>query len=77
MNCFTCKGEHLSEERKTYTATLKTCVIIVKNVPSLVCEQCGDVYYVNEVMKKLEKIVDAMEKIVEDVVIVEYSKMVA
>ncbi len=77
MGCFTCKGGHLLEENKTYVATLKTCVIIVKNVPSFVCEQCGEVYYSNDVMKKLESIVDTMEKLVEDVAIVEYSKMVA
>lgn len=77
MSCFTCKGGQLKEEAKTYVAALDNCVIIVKNVPSLVCEQCGEVYYTNDVMKRLEKIVDTMEKIVEDVAIVEYTKMVA
>lgn len=77
MNCFTCKGGHLKEEIKTYVANLDTCVIIVKNVPSLVCQQCGDVYYTNDVMKRLEKIVDTMEKLVKEVAIVEYSQAVA
>lgn len=77
MSCFTCKGGHLKEEIKTYVANLDKCVIIVKNVPSLVCSQCGEVYYTNDVMKHLEKIIDTMEKLVEDVAIVEYSKMVA
>ncbi len=77
MSCFTCKGGHLNDEDRTFVATLKNCVIIVKHVPSLVCQQCGEIYYSNEVMKKLENIVDTMEKLVEEVAIVEYSKMVS
>ncbi len=77
INCFTCKGGHLKEEIKTYVANLDTCVIIVKGVPSLVCQQCGDVYYTNDVMKRLEKIVDTMEKLVKEVAIVEYSQSIA
>lgn len=77
MECFTCKGGHINEEEKTFVANLNTCVIIVKNVPSLVCSQCGEVYYTNDVMKQLERIVDTMEKVVQDVAIFEYSKVVA
>lgn len=77
MNCFTCKGGHLKEETKTYVANLDNCVIIIKGVPSLVCQQCGDVYYENDVMKRLERIVDTLEKLVKEVAIVEYSQTVA
>ncbi len=77
MYCFTCKGGNLKENLTTYVSTLKSCVIIVKNVPSLVCEQCGEVYYNNDIVLKLEKIINTMEKFVEDVAIVEYSKMIA
>lgn len=77
MNCFSCKGGNLQKEFKTYVANLDACVIIVKNVPSLVCQQCGDVYYTNDVMKQLEKIIDTMEKLVKEVAIVEYPQSVA
>lgn len=77
MNCFSCKGGNLQKELKTYVANLDACVIIVKNVPSLVCQQCGDVYYTNDVMKQLEKIVDTMENLVKEVAIVEYPQSVA
>ncbi|MFI3206949.1 MAG: type II toxin-antitoxin system MqsA family antitoxin [Clostridia bacterium] len=77
MNCFMCKGGHLKEQLKNYIADLDDCVIIVKHVPSLVCEQCGEAYYTDEVATQLEKIVDTMEKFVKEVAIVEYSKMTA
>lgn len=77
MNCFTCKGGHLKEEIKTYVANLDHCVIVVKNVPSLVCQQCGEVYYTNEIMKQLEQIVDTMETSLTEIAVVDYSQKVA
>lgn len=76
MTCFMCKGD-LEPKVKTYVATLDNCVIIVKNVPALVCNQCGEAYYSDEVAERLENIVDTMEKLVKDVAIVEYSQTVA
>lgn len=48
MNCFMCKGK-LEEKNTTFMVELDNCIIIIKNVPSLVCEQCGEVSYSNEV----------------------------
>lgn len=71
-----CKG-NTEAKIKNYVANLDKCVIIIKNVPALVCDQCGEVYYTDKVVEQLERIVDEMEKIVQDVAIFEYSKMVA
>lgn len=76
MNCFICKGD-LNNKLNNYVANLEHCVVIIKNVPSLTCCQCGEVYYNDDVSEKLEKIVDNLEKFVEEVVIVEYNKMIA
>ncbi len=81
MNCFMCKSGVLKEKLKNYIVDLDHCIIIVKNVPSLVCEQCGDVYYTNKVMKQLEEIVDKLEQnsqtFSQELSIVEYTKMTA
>lgn len=53
------------------------CVIIVKNVPSLVCRQCGEVYYDDETLERLEKIVDSLRETVAEVAIVDYPGKVA
>jgi len=73
MTCYMCKGK-TKELRKTYVATLEDCVIIIKNVPALVCEQCGEAYYTDEVAERLEQIVEKMRKFVEEVAVVEYEK---
>ncbi|MCL2572940.1 MAG: YgiT-type zinc finger protein [Defluviitaleaceae bacterium] len=52
-------------------------MIIVKNVPALVCRQCGEVYFIDEVMENLENIADKLESIIKEVAIVDYSDNVA
>ena len=74
--CFMCKGD-MEPKRKTYVATLEDAVIIVKNVPALVCNQCGEVFYTLEVTQALERIVERLESIIKEVAIVEYTDKVA
>ena len=75
-NCFRCKG-NTEPMLKTHAITLDKCVIIVKSVPALVCNQCGEVYFQDDVMQNLELIVDKMEDLIREVAIVEYVDNVA
>jgi len=76
MTCFHCKGD-TEHKLKTHAATLDRCVIIIKNVPALVCRQCGEVYFTDDVMQKLETITDRLENIIKEVAIVDYADNVA
>jgi YgiT-type zinc finger domain-containing protein len=67
----------MEQKLKTHAATLDQCVIIIKNVPVLVCKQCGEVYFTDGVMQKLEAIIDRLEDIIKEVAIVEYADAVA
>jgi YgiT-type zinc finger domain-containing protein len=44
----------------TFTSDLGNCIIIIKNVPSKVCGQCGEVSYTGEVARRLEQIVNSL-----------------
>ena len=76
MNCFMCKGK-LEEKNTTFMVELDNCIVIIKNVPSLVCEQCGEVLYSNEVSKQLEKLVNAVRNSITEITIINYSEKVA
>lgn len=77
MKCFYCKGETIETTTK-FIVDLGRCVVIVKNVPARVCQQCGETSYSNEVAQQLEKIVEAVKRsIMSEVAIVEYSRDVA
>ena len=77
MKCFFCKGA-LEEARTKFIVDLGECVVIVKNVPAMVCKQCGEKSFDDETMEQLEKIVDAVRNsLVREVAIVEYTDKVA
>lgn len=72
MTCFLCKGT-LEKKLTTFTVDLGHCVVIVRNVPSEVCSQCGEVSYSRDVSKQLEKIVASMEKSLSEIAVVNYN----
>jgi YgiT-type zinc finger domain-containing protein len=76
MTCFRCKGD-TEYKFKTHAITLAQCVIIIKNVPAIVCKQCGEVYFADDVMQKLESIADRLESVIKEVAIVDYAVDVA
>ena len=75
-DCFRCKGS-VESKIKTHAVTLDKCVIIIKNVPSFVCKQCGETYFSDSVMQALETIIDKLENLIKEVAIVDYSDNVA
>lgn len=72
MSCFFCKGQTVETTTK-FIVDLGPCVVIVKNVPARVCQQCGETSYSNEVSQQLEKIVEALKhSIMSEVAIIDY-----
>ena len=54
--CAFCQGD-LEEKTITYPTEHKGRVLIIENVPALVCKQCGETLLRPEVTEKLQKIV--------------------
>jgi len=71
-----CKGS-LFDELTTFMVDIDNCIIIVKNVPSQVCDQCGEVSYNNEVTKKLESIANSLRMSITEIAVVSYMDKVA
>lgn len=76
MKCFMCKGQY-EDKATTFMVDLGNCIVIVKNVPSQVCSQCGEVSYNNKIAKQLEKIVNSMRTAITEIAVVNYSDKVA
>ena len=74
MRCVMCKGNTI-ETKRTFIQEDEQCIII-KNVPAIVCSQCGEVYYHDAIAEKLEEIVNRLQNMVKDVGIFEYDKVV-
>lgn len=76
MTCFMCKGI-LEDKLTNFIADLENCIIIVKDVPSQVCTQCGEVSYSNDVAKRLEEIINITKNALTEIAVVHYSDKVA
>ena len=46
--------------------------VIIKNVP---CEQCREIFYTDEVAEQLEKLVEAAKSLLQDISVIDYSKV--
>lgn len=51
---------------------LGNCIVIVKNVPSQVCTQCGEVSYSDEVAARLEQIVSQVKNSLTEIAVINY-----
>jgi YgiT-type zinc finger domain-containing protein len=53
--CSLCKGK-LHEGKTEFTVKLEKEVISIKEVPALVCEECGEAYFTPEISRKIDRI---------------------
>lgn len=75
--CFYCKATKTQQGTTTHVVTLENCVIIVRHVPCEECVQCGEKYYTDEVMERLEEIVEQAKSLCGELLVTEYSEKVA
>jgi len=76
MNCFMCKGR-TDNDMTTFMVDIDNCIIIVKNVPSQVCGQCGEVSYSDGVARRLETIVGSLRPSMTEIAVVNYTEKIA
>jgi YgiT-type zinc finger domain-containing protein len=67
-----CKST-IEEKNTPFMVDINNCILIVKNVPSQVCKQCGDVTYAHKVVKNLETLLDSMESNLNEITVTNYS----
>ncbi len=70
--CMFCKNDSYRTGTTTHVVNYKSSIIIVKNVPCLVCDQCGETYLTDGVAEKVESIVESIKKIVQEITVVDY-----
>lgn len=72
MTCILCDG-NLKQSTTTYFEELDNCYVIVKNVPCMECEECGEIIYTAEVAVRLDEIIDKIKNLMTEVAIVNYT----
>ncbi|MFQ6804116.1 MAG: type II toxin-antitoxin system MqsA family antitoxin [Lachnospiraceae bacterium] len=70
-----CKCDTVKQSTTTHVVNYSGSVIVIKNVPCEECEQCGEIFYTDEVAARLEKIVNDTKKLLQDLSVLDYSKV--
>lgn len=73
MLCMAC-GATVKKSYTTDVTDLGDCLIIVRNVPCYKCQECNEVTYTGDVVKKLEEIVRTAKSYMNGISIIDYSK---
>ncbi|MBT9776187.1 YgiT-type zinc finger protein [Clostridium sp. MCC353] len=73
--CMFCKCDTLKPSFTTHVVNYQNCIIVIKNVPCEECEQCGAKYYTDEVAQQLETMVNTAKKLMQEVAVIDYSKV--
>lgn len=73
--CMFCKCDTVVKSMRVHVVNYKNCVIIIKNVPCEECEQCGEYYYTDEVAARLEEMVETAKRLMQEVAVIDYSKV--
>ena len=75
MKCFSCKFGDMQKAITTYTVSSEQCIIVIRNVPCLKCDQCGEELFSSATLEKIEHIVDLARNISCEVSIIDYGNV--
>ncbi|WP_302618642.1 type II toxin-antitoxin system MqsA family antitoxin [uncultured Oscillibacter sp.] len=72
--CMFCKCDTVKESVTTHVVNYRNCIIVIKNVPCEECEQCGEKFYTDEVTERLEELVSAAKRLMQEISVIDYQK---
>lgn len=73
--CNACFNDNKFKSKTTFTVEYKDCIIVIKNVPCLECEICGEISFTDEVSEKIELLVNAAKKLMQEILVIDYCKV--
>ncbi len=76
MTCLLCKGE-MKPSTTIHTVQMKNGSAVIKNVPCLKCEQCGEVVLSADTVEKIERILHTVEKAAAEIAVVDFASSAA
>lgn len=74
MICPTCKTGNLKPGRTFYTQMINNTMVVIKNVPALICDNCGEEVLQGTDAKKIEGHLKAIKNYNAELEIINYDK---
>ncbi|MHA1713435.1 MAG: type II toxin-antitoxin system MqsA family antitoxin [Candidatus Ranarchaeia archaeon] len=69
MKCPNC-GESMKKQSRRYIVSRDTFVLVLDKVSAYVCEKCGEVYYTEDTVKKIQNLVLTIESSSKELIVV-------
>ena len=78
MDCTFCKGK-LEVSTTEYVEKIDNFIIVIENIPCEKCTQCGESYFSTNVIDRLEKILNSVQRISSalTVTVIDYESKIA
>lgn len=73
--CNACFRDDKIKTSTTFTVEYKGCIIVIRNVPCFECQMCGEITFSDDVSAKLEEIVNAAKSVLQDISVIDYTKV--
>ena len=73
MKCFACKTGKTAPGRTSYVVERDDRLVVLRDAPALICRQCGEAYFENDVALALYEQVEGLLAEGEDVEIAKYA----
>lgn len=72
--CGRCDTDRI-QTTTTFTVEYNDCIIVIKNVPCLECQMCGETTFTDDVAEKLEIIVEKAKAVLQEISVIDYSRV--
>ena len=76
MKCMKC-GREAFISTTTEAIEFGFGVLVVRNIPCYKCEECDEIFYTGDVMKKLEQITEKVKSLMQEITVIDFGKAVA
>lgn len=73
--CFLCKCDIVRQSTTIHVVNYKGSIIVIKNVPCEECEQCGEIFYTDDVAQRLEELVEQAKQMLQEISVIDYGKV--
>ena len=71
MKCMRC-GKTAYKSVTSEAIELGFGLLVIRNIPCYKCEECDEIFYTGDVVKKIEAIVDKTRQMMQDIRVIEY-----
>ncbi len=73
MKCMKC-GCEAYESKTTEAIELGFGVLVIRNIPCYKCDDCDEIFYTGDVVKRIEQITETVKGLLQEVTVVDYTK---